>query len=189
MAKRMTRMAAAAVAATCLTPLILSSCATREDPDALLARDRAAADAPIAKGPTGIQRYRIRDWSAPNDHILIITTNDGTKFRAETFGPCPGLSFSSRVGFVNRGGFNRIDRTSSVVLADGTRCPFQSFDEIRTAEATALDSYEKAEEAKPKEGADAQSGDAKSTEDTDGKSDQTQPGENATARPDEPKLE
>jgi hypothetical protein len=52
---------------------------------------------------------------------------------------------------VNRGNFNQIDRTSSVVLADGTKCPFVSFDEIRSAESKALDAYEKAPEAKPKE--------------------------------------
>jgi hypothetical protein len=61
---------------------------------------------------------------------------------------------------VNRGGFNQIDRTSSVVLADGTRCPFQSFDQIRSPESRALDSYEKAGEA-PKQDSTAQTDDAK----------------------------
>jgi len=148
MAKRMTRRAAAAVAATCLTPLILASCATKEDRTARAEREEAERTAPVTKPSSGVQRYRIRDWSAPDDHTLIITTNDGTKFRAETLGPCNGLAFTTRVGFVNRGNFNQIDRTSSVVLADGTRCPFQSFDEIRSAESKALDAYEKAPESK-----------------------------------------
>jgi hypothetical protein len=114
------------------------------------ARDQADVNAPITKVSSGVMRYRIKDWSAPNDHTLIIVTQDGTRFRAETFGPCQGLAFTTRVGFVNRGGFNQIDRTSSVVLADGTRCPFQSFDEIRSAESKALDSYERSGEAVPR---------------------------------------
>ncbi len=148
MAKRMTRMAAAAVAATCLTPLILAGCATRH-PESQDARDQADAQAAAATARTSnsVMRYRIHDWTAVDDHTLIIATADGTKFKAETLGPCPGLSFTNRVGFVNRGGFNQIDRTSSVVLADGTRCPFQSFDVVRTPESKALDAYEKAGES------------------------------------------
>ena len=146
MAKRMTRMAAAAVAAT---GLILAACATKEERTARTEREQADRTAPVTKPSSGVQRFRIKDWSAPDDHTLIITTNDGTKYRAETLGPCNGLAFTTRVGFVNRGNFNQIDRTSSVVLADGTRCPFQSFDEIRSAESKALDAYEKAPESKP----------------------------------------
>lgn len=154
MAKRMTRMAAAAVAATCLTPLILAGCATKNSGGIRDAREQAELDARnarIAKSSAGVQRYRIRDWTAVNDHTLIIVTGDGTRFRAETFGPCPGLDFTTQVGFVNRGGFSEIDRTSSVVLADGTRCPFQSFDQLQSPESKALDAYEKAGESKPKQ--------------------------------------
>jgi hypothetical protein len=147
MAKRSIRMAAAAVAATCLSSLILAGCASK-DPDSRAAQDQADREAPITKPNGGVQRFRIKDWSAPDDHTVIIVTNDGTRFRAETLGPCPGLAFTTRVGFVNRGSFNQIDRTSSVVLADGTRCPFVSFAEIRTAEGKALDAYEKAPEGK-----------------------------------------
>lgn len=149
MAKRMTRMAAAAVAATCMTPLLLSGCATQEDRDARAAKTEADRTAAVTHPSSSVQRYRIKDWSAPDDHTLIIVTQDGTRFRAETLGPCDGLAFTTRVGFVNRSGFGQIDRTSSVVLADGTRCPFQSFDQIRSAENKALDSYEKAPESKP----------------------------------------
>ena len=157
MAKRMTRMAAAAVAATCLTPLILTGCATQDERNARAAEQRAQAEAPIAKASASVMRYRIKDWAALDDHTLIVGTQDGTKYRAETLGPCQGLAFSSQVGFVTRGSFNQIDRTSSVVLGDGTRCPLQSFDQIRTAESKALDSYEKANEAVPKK--DVTSGD------------------------------
>src|SRR5262245_49537153 len=31
---------------------------------------------------------RIRNWSAPNDHTLFFEAADGTRYRAETLGPC-----------------------------------------------------------------------------------------------------
>jgi hypothetical protein len=160
MAKRMNRMAAAAVAATCLTPIILTGCATKGS-SSRAAQEQADLNAPITRASSGVQRFRIKDWSAPDDHTVIIVTNDGTRFRAETLGPCMGLAFATRVGFVNRGSFNQIDRTSSVVLDDGTRCPFQSFDEIRSAESKALDSYEKAPEPKSKADSTAKKDDEK----------------------------
>ena len=161
MAKRMTRMAAAAVAAaTCLTPLMLVGCATKSS-GSRAEQEQADLNAPITQASSGVQRFRIKDWSAPDDHTVIIVTNDGTRFRAETLGPCMGLAFATRLGFVNRGNFNQIDRTSSVVLGDGTRCPFQSFDEIRSAESKALDSYEKAPEPKSKPDSTAKKNDEK----------------------------
>jgi hypothetical protein len=87
--------------------------------------------------------YRIRNWSAPNDHTLIVESSDGTRYKAETLGACPGLGFSPRLGFANRGGFQQIDRFSSVVLSDGTRCALQSFNKVVTPEGSALDSFEK----------------------------------------------
>jgi outer membrane murein-binding lipoprotein Lpp len=156
MAKHMTRMAAAAVAATCLIPFVLAGCSTKR-PNSQASREHADLNAPIAKAGATIQRYRIHEWSAPNDHTVIIVATDGTRYRAETLGPCNGLTFSSRVGFANRGGFNTIDRTSSVVLADGTRCPFMSFDELRSPESKALDAYEKASESKPNQDSTAKS--------------------------------
>jgi hypothetical protein len=158
MAKRMTRMAAAAVAAACLTPL--AGCATKGS-GSRAEQEQADLNAPITQASSGVQRFRIKDWSAPDDHTVIIVTNDGTRFRAETLGPCMGLAFATRLGFVNRGNFNQIDRTSSVVLGDGTRCPFQSFDEIRSAESKALDSYEKAPESKSKPDSTAKKNDEK----------------------------
>ncbi|HEV7716677.1 MAG TPA: DUF6491 family protein [Steroidobacteraceae bacterium] len=87
--------------------------------------------------------YRIRNWSALNDHTLIVEASDGTRYKAETMGPCLGLGFSNRVGFYNRGGFQQIDRFSSLVLPDGTRCSFQSFNRVVAPESSALDSFER----------------------------------------------
>lgn len=108
-------------------------------------------NAPIAEPSAQLQRFRIRDWSAPNDHIVVMVADDGTRYRAETMGPCQGLDFATRLAFVNRGGFQQIDRFSSIVLGDGTRCAFQSFDKLKAPESKALDQYEKAGEAKPAE--------------------------------------
>jgi hypothetical protein len=147
MAKRTTRTAAAIVAATGLIPLILTACSTASsNAQTRRAQSQADLDAPAIPGDAQIQRFRVDDWSAPNDHTVIIVANDGTRFRAQTLGPCLGLNFANRVGFVTRGGFNQIDRFSSVVLDDGTRCPFQSFERLQTPESKALDAYEKADE-------------------------------------------
>ncbi len=153
MAKRMTRMAAAVVAATGLIPLILSGCATTAA-QRRAAQSDADLQARVAGGSSTVQRFNLRDWSAPNDHTVILVTNDGTRYRAETLGPCMGLDFAHGVAFVSRGGFNQIDRFSSVMLNDGTRCPFQSFDKLLAPESKALDSYEKAAE-KPGNGGSA----------------------------------
>jgi hypothetical protein len=117
------------------------------------AKTNAAATAKVDEAGARVPAFRIRDWAAVNDHMLVVTADDGTRYRAETIGPCLGLNFANRMAFVNRGGFEQVDRFSTVVLGDGTRCALQSFDKLVSAEAQALDSYEKskegAEEAKP----------------------------------------
>ena len=150
MEKRMIRRAAALLATSCCTVFMLSGCSTTSGQRTQARAERREADltAPVAQASAQVQRYRIKDWSVPNDHTVIVVTDDGTRYRAQTLGPCQGLDFANRVGFVNRGGFNQIDRFSSVVLDDGTRCPFQTFDKLKTAEAKALDDYEKSDDPK-----------------------------------------
>jgi hypothetical protein len=145
--------AAALAGALALSTLILTACASSQ---ARTAKANADLKAPVEQGSAQVQRFRIRNWSAPNDHTLIMVADDGTRYRAETLGPCIGLDFANRVAFTNRGGFNQIDRFSSVVLQDGTRCSFQSFDKLRGPESDALDSYEKSAEGKPSGDASAQ---------------------------------
>src|SRR6185437_732750 len=91
---------------------------------------------------------RIRNWTVLDDQTLVIESYDGTRYKAETMGACNGLSFATRLGFSNRGGFKTVDRFSSVLLPDGTRCPLASLNKVITAEKSALDSYEKAEQEK-----------------------------------------
>ncbi len=137
--------AAAATSVTLVALLTLPACTSSSTKSA----KRNDINAPVAEAGAQVLRARIRDWSAPNDHTVVMVGADGTRYRAETMGPCPGLDFATRVAFVNRGGFQQIDRFSSIVLGDGTRCAFQSFDKLKAPESKALDAYEKAGEAKP----------------------------------------
>jgi Family of unknown function (DUF6491) len=86
---------------------------------------------------------RVRGWTAPDDLTLIIEARDGTRYKADLAGPCVGLAHNTNLGFYSRGGFKEIDRFSSVVLSDGTRCPLATFNKIIPPEASALDEYEK----------------------------------------------
>lgn len=122
----------------------LTACASKNSRNA--EARQLAASAPIANPDARLQRMRIRDWSVVNDETIIITAVDGTRYRAETFGPCVGLNFANRLAFEARGGFEQIDRFSSVVLGDGTRCQFRSFGSLQSAESKALDDYEKSGE-------------------------------------------
>jgi hypothetical protein len=87
--------------------------------------------------------YRIRNWTAISDHELVLEGMDGQSYRAETLGPCFGLNSAARLGFENRGGFQQVDRFSSVVLPDGQRCAFQNFNKVVSPASRALDSFEK----------------------------------------------
>lgn len=116
------------------------------------ATPRSAADNP-ANLPTEtasaeLRSDRVRNWTVIDDQTLLVESYDGTKYRAETMGACNGLSFATRLGFTNRGGFKTIDRFSSVTLPDGTRCPLAAFNKVIPPEKSALDSYEKAEKDK-----------------------------------------
>jgi hypothetical protein len=142
----------AALATITTAALALSACAsgTARQPGV---QEKADTTADVAQPNAQIPRIRIRDWSVPNDHTIIVVSDDGTRYRAQTIGPCTGLNFTNRLAFVNRGGFQQIDRFSSVVLDDGTRCTFQSFDKLAPPEKKALDSYEQSKEAEAAEDA------------------------------------
>ena len=102
----------------------------------------------MARDSAELQTYRIRTWSAPDDRTLIVESIDGTKYKAELLGTCFGLKFTTRLGFVNRGGINQIDRFAGIVLPDGTRCSFRSFDEIVTPATSAREAEREEKEKK-----------------------------------------
>jgi hypothetical protein len=62
----------------------------------------------------------IRDWRANDDRSMWIQARNGQWYYAEMFGPCFGLNFAERIGFVTEpsGSF---DRFSSLIV-DGQKC-------------------------------------------------------------------
>jgi Family of unknown function (DUF6491) len=134
-------------AATLGVIVSLAGCATARAPREDLANlktETASAQLPS---------NRVRNWTALNDQTLIVESVDGARYKAEMAGPCIGLAQTVNLGFYNHGGFNQIDRFSSVVLPDGSRCPLATFNKVISPEASALDEYEKgiAEEEKKKQ--------------------------------------
>jgi hypothetical protein len=101
------------------------------------------ASLPTSAADAELLSYRIRNWTALDDRSLLIESMDGTQYRAETLGPCFGLNSAPRLGFSNRGGFQQIDRFSSVVLPDGSHCSFQNFNRVVSPASQALDSFER----------------------------------------------
>ena len=86
----------------------------------LAAVDVAAADS------TRLGLHRISSYEIISDKILIIEATGKKNYRAELFPGCFGLRHTHTLGFQTKGG-NSLDKFSSVVLPDGTRCRFKSF--------------------------------------------------------------
>jgi hypothetical protein len=135
-------MKTATLMTAAIAALTLAACASSPE-----TADGSDVTPQMAADSAELQTYRIRSWSAPDDRTLIVEALDGTRYKAELLGPCFGLNFATRLGFVNRG-LNQLDRFAGVVLPDGTRCSFRSFNEIVTPATSARDAL--AEEAKKK---------------------------------------
>jgi hypothetical protein len=71
----------------------------------------------------------IRDWQAHDNRSLWIEARNGQWYYAEMFGPCFGLNFAERVGFVIPP-YGSFDRYSSVIV-DGQKC---TIDTLRRAD-------------------------------------------------------
>ena len=96
---------------------------TAEDPVAVAERSTHASIPFVDHGG-------IRDWRADNDRSLWIEAVNRQWYYARTFGPCTGLRFANRIGFVTEpnGSF---DRFSSIIV-DGQKC---MIDSLRTSDA------------------------------------------------------
>lgn len=133
MAPRTTLAAALAVAllGACATERPAADATADDDDDTRITEQLKPTDARL-------ETYRIDTWSAPSDDTLIVEALDGTLYRAQFMGRCLGLRFTDTIGFVTRGTAS-LDHFSGVVLPDGTRCTFRSFErtspEQRQAEA------------------------------------------------------
>lgn len=131
-----------------LAVLALTACQTQ--PAASTAGTAAEETTPqlAREDRLAMQSYRIRDWSAPSNDVLIVESIDGTRYRAQFMGPCTGLRFANTIGFITRG-TNELDRFAGIVLPDGTRCQFSSFQRAAPATAVAEGADEPARVEKP----------------------------------------
>jgi hypothetical protein len=100
--------------------------------------DAEPAPATQASGPTtspanppatAVQGYRIEDWKVLSNESLVIRTNDGRRYRATLVGRCIGLKFTDTIAFVTRGE-RSVDRYAGIMLPDGSRCYFKTFEAI-----------------------------------------------------------
>jgi hypothetical protein len=66
----------------------------------------------------------IRDWRADGNRSMWIEGRNGQWYYAQMFGPCFGLNFSDRIGFVVAP-YGSFDRYSSVIV-DGQKCMVES---------------------------------------------------------------
>lgn len=83
----------------------------------------------VADPASAVQGYRIDDWKALSSDSLIIRTNDGKRYRATLMGKCVGLRFTDTIAFVTRGE-RSVDRYAGIMLPDGSRCYFKTFEAI-----------------------------------------------------------
>lgn len=73
---------------------------------------------------------QVNSWEVADDHSLLLRVGANHWYRAEIDQFCArNLRFETRVALFERGA-GSIDRFGQVRLRDGTRCHFQSLDEI-----------------------------------------------------------
>lgn len=81
--------------------------------------------APEARVPDTFGSGDIRDWYAPDNRTLIISTYSHGSFKGEFMNACQGIRFAETLGFATRGPY-QLDSSTHVVLPGGERCAFKS---------------------------------------------------------------
>lgn len=82
----------------------------------------------------------IKDWYAPDDRTLIISTYAHGKFKGTFANSCTGIRYTDSLGFSTQGPFE-LDHSTMIVLPHGQRCFFKDLssysdeDEQRDREA------------------------------------------------------
>lgn len=88
---------------------------------AILALLAAASPGPEQASIPFVSRPRaIRSFNAPTDEIVYLQDRRGLWYRAETGGPCIGLSWANVIGYDTRGSLS-LARGGSI-LVEGQRC-------------------------------------------------------------------
>ena len=88
-----------------------------------------AIDLVAAADHAKLNIHQIRNWYAQGDSKLIIENNRKQRYQVDFLVPCHGLNAAETLAFISRGG-RSLDRDSSVILPDGSRCPFAVFAQI-----------------------------------------------------------
>lgn len=104
--------------------LLASGCAT--DPGAPVGEQVTLfeKDAPDVVIPESFGSPRVRSWRVVDDRTLIIDATGHGELVAIFATPCPGIRFAETLGFATLGPFE-LDRSTQVILPDGTRCYFK----------------------------------------------------------------
>jgi hypothetical protein len=111
------------------TTLAVAALTTMATAGANEAPKTTAAKPPPDRAEINFVNYGgIRDWRADRDDALLVRAQNGKYYRATFFGPCIGLDFATRVGFVSDV-MGSLDKFGSI-LVDGHECYFRSFTEI-----------------------------------------------------------
>lgn len=67
----------------------------------------------------------IRSWRVVDDSAIIIDTSRYGELIATFMRPCRGIRYTEVIGFDTMGPFD-LDRTTKVILPDGTACHFKT---------------------------------------------------------------
>ncbi len=81
-------------------------------------------DAPDVVIHSGFGSPRVRSWRVVDNSTLVIQVTGSPDLVATFMSPCHGIRFAETLGFATMGPFE-LDRTTTVILPDGRRCPLK----------------------------------------------------------------
>jgi len=74
-----------------------------------------------ARVPETFGSSDIKDWYAPDDQTIVISTYAHGRFKGTFMHRCQGVRFADSLGFSTMGPY-QLDSSTSIVVPDGTRC-------------------------------------------------------------------
>lgn len=112
--------------ALCLLSLLVAGCGAHKSRVAAEAEqvtlfEKDANDVVI---PSGFGSSRIQSWRVVDDSTMIIEAFGHGELVATFSMPCRGIRSADTLGFATIGPFE-LDRTTKVILPDGSRCYFK----------------------------------------------------------------
>jgi hypothetical protein len=119
----------------CLAPLVMGACASRQ---AAPTQVGGKVTPQMRSGSPELRAYKVVDWTAPDDHTLIVNAADRSLYQARFKGQCTGLRLVDTIAFIVPTA-SQVDQYEGVVLPDGTRCAFKSLDRLVPGTAPSKD--------------------------------------------------